>query len=249
MTLTLPTKKTEKTQEWSKQKFLTIGLPGVGKSELWAQGERTFFFDTEGNLEHLSVFKLPVRNWEDFREAFALLAERAAKQDLPYDTIVIDTLDKWLDYAAEEVIERAKAKYAKAMAAGLEINTIGDIPEGNGWRWHRELVSTALAKLSNLGCATVLIGHVQDRQVEDLQKKYNRTCLNVGGQLGVAITGWSNHTLNIEGIYQGANLVRIVYTVPSQSREAKSHGGIVPNGWKWEADMKANYAKLRGLFT
>lgn len=168
---------------------------------------------------------------------------------LSFDTIVLDTLDRWMDYAREEVIDRAHKKYAKAIENGLSIGSIGDIPEGNGWAWLRELITISLGKLSDLGCAINLTGHVQNKQVEDAVKKYERATLNVGGQLGILLTGWSNHTLHIEGIYSGTELTRIVYSIPSQSREAKSHGGLVPNGWKWDKDAAVNFKKLRGLFS
>jgi hypothetical protein len=167
---------------------------------------------------------------------------------LTYDTIVIDTIDRWMDYAREEVIARAEKKYAKAIENGLQIGSIGDIPEGNGWAWMRELVNISLGKLGELGCAINLTGHVQSKEVDDGVKKYSRSTLNIGGQMGIALTGWSNHTLHIEGIYSGNELTRIVYTVPSQSREAKSHGALVPNGWKWAKNPKENFDKMKGLF-
>ena len=248
-TLTLPTQKQEARKIWRSQKFLCIGQPGIGKSEFWAQGDKTLFIDTEGNIDHLSTMNLKCRTWDDFIDIGTLLIQSANSGNFPYDTLVVDTLDKWADYASEEIIVRAKSKYDKAVKAGLEINTIGDIPEGNGWFGWKGLLSNYLEKLAKLPCAVVLIGHTQTKRIEDTVKKYDKNTINIGGQLGVMLLGWANHILNIEASYSGSKLNRIVYSRPTQSREAKSHGALIPDQWTWESDMKANYAKLRGLFT
>lgn len=245
----LPTTKTKKIQKWTDRKFLTIGHPGVGKSEFWAQGENSFFFDTEGNLSHLETYSVPIRSWSDFRNTVLALYQQKAAGQFPYDTLCIDTLDRWLDYANEEVISRAHEKYAKAIEKGLTINTIADVPEGNGWANRMDLIKAALGSLQELGCAVVLVGHTKQITIKDSVKEYDKLGLNIGGQVGEFLTGWSHHTLNVEGIYSGNELTRIVWTIPSQSREAKSHGGLIPNGWKWGKDSKENYAKMRGLFS
>lgn len=225
-----------------------IGQAGIGKSEFWSKDKTAFFIDTEGNLEHLPVMKLPCRSWDDFIDIGSLLIKSANEGKFPYSTVVVDTVDKWLDYASEEVIGRARTKYAKSISAGLEINTIGDIPEGNGWFSLKGLISNYLAKMANLPCAVALIGHTQIKEVKDPVKKYDKTTINIGGQMGVMLLGWANHIMNVEGIYQGANLVRTVYTRPTQSREAKSHGGTIPNDWRWGDDMEENFGKFKGLF-
>lgn len=248
-TLTLPTQKQEAKRLWCSQKFLMIGQPGIGKSEFWAQGDKTLFIDTEGNIEHLSTMNLKCRSWDDFIEIGTLLIQSANSGKFQYDTVVVDTLDKWADFAAEEIIGRARAKYDKALKSGLEINTIGDVPEGNGWFGWKGLISNYLDKLAKLPCAVVLIGHTQTKRIEDTVKKYDKNTINIGGQLGVLLLGWANHILNVEANYSGAKLNRICYSRPTQSREAKSHGATIPDQWTWTDSMPDNYKKLRTLFT
>ena len=247
--LTLPTVPQQAKKIWRNQKFLMIGAPGIGKSEFWAQGDKTLFIDTEGNVEHLNIMSMKCRSWEDFIEIGSLLIQSSNTDKFPYDTIVIDTLDKWADYASEEIIDRAKVKYAKALSSGLEINTIGDIPEGNGWFGWKGLINNYLEKLAKLPCAIVLIGHTQTKRIEDTVKKYDKNTINIGGQLGVLLLGWANHIMNVEANYSGTKINRIVYSRPSQSREAKSHGATIPDQWTWTDDMKSNFGKLKTLFT
>ena len=225
-----------------------IGQAGVGKSEFWSHGDKTFYIDTEGNIAHLATMNLPARSWSDFVEIGGLLFKSKQDGKLTYDTLVVDTVDKLIDYASEEVINRARAKFEKAISAGLEINTIGDIPEGQGWFALKGLMTNYLDKLVKLGMAVVLIGHTQIKEIKDPVKKFDKNTINIGGQLGTMLLGWANHIMNIEGIQSGNSLIRTVYTRPTQSREAKSHGGIIPDTWKWDVDMAVNYKKLRGLF-
>lgn len=247
--LVLPTVKQEVKKVWTNQKFLMIGQPGIGKSEFWSQGDKTLFIDTEGNIDHLSTMAMKCRSWDDFIEIGSLLIQSANAGKFPYDTVVIDTLDKWTDYASEEIIHRASIKYDKAVKAGLEINTIGDIPEGNGWFGWKGLINNYLEKLAKLPCAIVLVGHTQTKRVEDMVKKYDKNTINIGGQLGVLLLGWANHILNVEASYSGSKINRVCYSRPTQSREAKSHGATIPDQWSWGDDMKVNYSKMRALFT
>lgn len=247
--LMLPEVASEPEFLFKKQKFITIGPAGCGKSEFWAQEPRNLFIDTEGNLGHLKVMKMNCRSLGDFRNIYAALLERKQKDGaLPYDIISVDTLDRFLAQIDEEVISLARAKYEGAIKKGLSINTIGDVPEGNGWAWRTNMTMTVLDKLCGLGLAVNLIGHTQERKIEEPTRKIDRVTINVGGQLGSQILGWSNHTLSIDGSMRGDKIVRTVYTRPRDTRDAKSHGGRIPDGLVWTDNAAENYKKLRGFF-
>lgn len=243
MALILPTQKSEKNLKWEAQKFLMIGQGGIGKSEFWAQGEKTLFIECEPGLNFLEVIKTPVRCWNDFIELGTALHVANAAGTFPYDTIVIDTADKWIDKATEEVISRGRAKYDK-----IEINSIGDIPNGAGWYWATDLIDTYLDKLSRFPCAVVLIGHVDNKKVKTQTAEYDRMSITIGGKMGTGLLHWADHTMHIQTVQQASTMRRIVRTKPTQSIEAKSRGGIIPDGWEWGDDMAKNYQKLRKLF-
>lgn len=222
---------------------MCIGPGGIGKSEFWAQGEKTLFVECEPGLNFLEVMKVPVRNWDDFINLGTALHQAQAAGNFPYDTIVIDTVDKWIDRANEEVIARGKAKFPKN-----EISTIGDLPNGTGWFWATDLIDTYLDKLTKFPCAVVLIGHAENKKIKEPTGDYDKATVTIGGKMGTGLLHWADHTLHIQAYQQGTNLRRIVRTKPTQSREAKSRGGAVPDGWEWGDNMAANYKKLRGLF-
>ena len=246
--LVLPTEPTLPTKRWEDQRFLLIGQAGVGKSTWVANDPDAFFIDTEGNLSHLGVKRLPCRSWDDFRAIYEALYAKATEGAFPYKTIVIDTADRWLALAEEEVIGRAREKYSAAVAA--KIFTIGDIPEGNGWAQTTKLIMTALDKLDQFPAALMLIAHVKQTKVEEPTQKYDKETVSLWGGVGNNVLGWVKHTLHIQAMYTGDTLQRWIRTLPSKGLESKSHGGLVPDKMKWQtADLKAEWTAFRSLFT
>ena len=241
--ITLPTKKTEIDSSFIHQRFGMLGLAGIGKSEFWAQDENALFLNTEGGLNALKVFDIKIRSWQDLREAYGALKASAEAGTFPYSVIIIDTVDRLVDFAQEEVVNRAKDFYKK-----IEINTIGDIPNGNGWFKQKEMVMGFFNKLELLPCAIAFIAHSDIKRIKDTTAEYDKVTISIGGQLGDDLLAFTDHTLNIEAHRMGDKLQRIVYTMPSQSREAKSRGAMIPNGMKWGENMQENYKQFRVLF-
>ena len=221
-----------------------LGQSGIGKSSFWAAGESTLFLECEAGLNFLECYKLPVRGWDDFLEIGASLNEANKAGKFPYDTIVVDTADRWIQYATDEVMARGMAKFKT-----VEINAIGDIPNGAGWNWLTQLTSVYLSKLEQLPAAIVFIAHLNTKEIKTRSQSYHRETISIGGKTGETILAWADHTLFIEAELRGNNLKRVIRTLPAQTREGKSRGGVIPDGWVWEEDPKVNYEKLRGLFT
>ena len=240
--LALPTVHQKPSKRWIDQKFLNIGPGKSGKSQFWAEGEQTLFLETEKGLGHLRRMAMPVRSWQEAREVYALLIDSAP---FPYDTLVVDTIDRLVALAHEQSVLRAKEKF-KTMAD--RINTIGDIPEGQGWYWSASMVDTFLAKLEALPAATVLIGHVTSKEISEPTRKYHRETISIGGQMGTKMLHWADHTLHVQSRYVGEKLERVLRTLPSQSMEAGSRGRVVPDGMVWGPEAKGNYALFRALF-
>lgn len=231
---------------WRGQRFVMIGAGKIGKSDFWSQDKKALFLDCEGGLKHLTVMRVPVQGWEDVRTVYAALMKAQQAGDFPYDTIVIDTLDRFISYANEEVIDRAKQKFKKDAD---NINTIGDIPNGAGWAWATELIRNTLAKFEELPVALVLIGHVANKEIKEPTRTIHKDTINIGGQTGTGILHWADHTLHLQAVVQSDGVKRTVRTKPTAILDAGSRGNVVPDGWQWEPDMANNFAALRKLFT
>ena len=241
--IVLPTQKTAINKNFKDSKFGMLGLGGIGKSCFWAQEPNALFLETEAGLNALEVYKVPIRSWQDMRDTYVTLIEAQKKGEFKYSIIIIDTIDRLVDFAQEEVICKAKEFYKK-----IEINTVGDIPNGSGWFKTKEIVMALLGKLELLNCAIAYVAHLSVKRIKETTGEYDKATISIGGQLGEDLLAWTDHTLNIESHMIGDKLTRIVFAKPSQSREAKSRGGIIPDGWRWTEDMKENYNYFRKLF-
>lgn len=247
MAIVLPTEQRGPSKRWQDQKFLNIGAGKVGKSDFWSHGQHTFFFEFEPGLNHLSVMSLPCRSWDDFTEVCAELYRANAAKKFPYDTLVIDTGDKFIDRANDYVIERAKEKYKADVAD--KINSVGDIPNGAGWFQAKELVSLTLDKLVQFPAALVVICHVKTEKLKDGTREYNHDTINIGGQVGTSLLHWADHTLYWRTRTLGDRIERCLRTKPCEQFEAGSRGLVIPDGFKIEEDVEASYGKFRSLFT
>ena len=241
----LPTKKSGINKDWSNQKFLMIGASGIGKSSFWAYSESPLYIEAEAGLNFIDAFKMPVRSWDDINDTMRALLTGAKDGKFPYDVVVVDTIDRVLACAEADVMNWAKSKYRN----GADYGGIGDIPEGCGWFRRESHIKKFLKGLEALPCAVAIIGHLDNKEIkEEGMKGYHKATINIGGKVGGNILAWSDHTLHVKGVMQGDTLKRTVYTKPTKSREAKSRGGIVKDGWVWDSDDAVNFKKLREQF-
>lgn len=202
--------------------------------------------ECEAGLNHLEVMKVPCRGWSDIRDAYAALYQAAEAGQYPYDTIVIDTVDRFVAMATEEVIARAKEKYKKEIADS--INSLSDIPQGAGWYWQTELVSNAVGKFERLPSALVLIGHVDKKVIREGTREVTFETISIGGQTGINFLHWADHTLHIRSTMAGEEIRRKLKTKPTENLEAGSRGNVVPDGFELTSDMVDNYKRFRSLF-
>lgn len=188
--------------------------------------------------------KVPIRSWADWEDCYSALQEANRTGKFVYDTIIIDTIDRFVDFANEETCERGRQKYKSA-----DINVVGDIPNGAGWAWSTDLVMNALGKLEALPAHVVVVGHLDRKEIKQPnQVSIHLQTISIGGKTGRELVAWPDHLLNVQTSMVGNNLKRVVRTLPSNTLEAKSRGGVVKDGTEWGSDSKANYEQFRSLF-
>jgi hypothetical protein len=241
----LPMEKSKINLAFTSQKIGCLGQSGIGKSDFFAQEDKAFFIEAEAGLNFISCYKMPARSWNDLREIYVALKEAEATGKFPYSMIVIDTIDKIVDYAEEEIVARGKEFYSKI---ANEINTISDLPNGAGWNKTRELVMNFISKLEQLPCAIAFISHLSIKKIEDGVRKYDKSTISLWAGMGNDMLAWADHILNVEAHMIGDKLTRTIHTKPTQSREAKSRGGVVTDGIRWGDSSKENWNNFRKLF-
>jgi len=223
-----------------------IGAGKTGKSEFWAQGDTTLFLECEPGLNHLEVLKVPCRSWSDIRDVYVQLYNALQTGNFPYDTIVVDTGDRFVSFAAEEVITRAKEKYKKEIADA--INTLGDIPNGNGWFLTTELIGNALSKLEAFPVAIVMIAHTSKKEVKTATTSVHRDTISIGTKTGTNLIYWADHIMHVRSRQLGDEIQRNIRTMPTDILEAGSRGKMIPDGMVWGQDPVENYKVFRALF-
>lgn len=245
MAYELALKKSGISRKWIYQKFLMLGSGGIGKSTFWSFDERAGYIEAEAGLNFLDVYKNPVRSWGEIGQLLMALTKLKEEGNFPYTTLVVDTIDRILYYIDESVMEWAKTKYKN----GSSYSAIGDIPEGAGWSERTRRINKFLEIIESFPCAVALVGHLENKEIkEDTGEKYNKYTINIGGKSGASLCHWSDHTLLIQSKMVGDQLRRTVYTKPTKSREAKSRGNIIKDGWVWSDNDEENFKKLREQF-
>lgn len=228
-----------------------MGHSGVGKSTFWSFANNPLYIQTEKGLNFLDVCKVECKCYADVMNVIDELIKKYSecatnKTEFPYDLIVVDTVDRFVDFAYQATLEWANQRYKKT--GGHE--TIQDIADGTlGWSIRQSLVGRLLIELDKLPVAKALIAHDELKTIKEKgTPDYTKTTISIGGKVGGDLLAWVDHNLLVVGKMQGDSLKRTVYTQPSQSRECKSRGGIVKNGWVWSDNDVDNFKKLREQF-
>jgi GTPase SAR1 family protein len=99
------------------------------------------------------------------------------KEDVPYRTVIIDTVTALEDLAVKYVLRTESRKKGKKFTA------ISDIPYGNGYNLVAEAIYSQIDRLKKAGFAVILIGHEKIKQVENRDgSTYNLITLNAMGK-------------------------------------------------------------------
>lgn len=132
------------------QRLVIYGQEGVGKTTLSSKLPSPLVLDTEGGSGQLDVDRVAVNSLDDLRAALRdILAEKKAGT-LPYRTVVLDTVDRVWNMAAD------------AVCAEKGYKSIEDAGYGKGLKMATEkfcAVVTSLDKLVAAGLHVVCVCH------------------------------------------------------------------------------------------
>ena len=240
--LGLPTVRTEVSEFWKDQTFIMSGSAKIGKTDFWAQGEKNFFIKTEQGHQFIKHLGLDARDWNELTGIISKLKKAAIAGIFPYETVIIDTGDRWLQLVDHDVIEWGQNKYKSS-----EVNSIGDVPNGNGWAGRTNRINLFLKEFESLPCAKGFIFHMDVDVLKDEGGEYKKETINCGGKAGRSILAWPNHHMHIKSKFVGDQLVRKVLLRPTKFMDAGSRG-ILPTELSWTNDSKKNYDTLRAYF-
>lgn len=128
--------------------------PKTGKTTTAAKFEKALILATEtGYLAIPGIMAQPINSWSDFKMALRQLKQEAAKE--AFYNIVIDTVD-----IAYDLCE-------KYICSQNDVDSIGDIPYGGGYKQAEHEFDECLRLIPQLGYGLILISHSQDKVFKD----------------------------------------------------------------------------------
>lgn len=137
-----------------KGKFLLIyGQPKTGKSTFGSQLPRALFMNFEQGTNALAGIKSqPILRWTDAKKVLTQLRKPQAKEI--FDTIVVDTASIAWQLCEKYICQREN------------VDSIRDVPWGQGWNMLRQEFSEFWREITLLGFGILFIAHSKDKPTE-----------------------------------------------------------------------------------
>jgi len=137
-----------------KGKFLLIyGQPKTGKSTFGSQLPRSLFLNFEQGTNALAgIRSVPILRWGDFKKVLSQLRKPQAREI--YDSIVVDTASIAWQLCEKYICQREG------------VDSIRDIPWGQGWGMLRNEFSECWREITLLGFGILFIAHSKDKPTE-----------------------------------------------------------------------------------
>jgi len=176
-----------------KGKYILIyGKPKTGKTTLASKFPKNLLIAFEKGYNAIDGIKaVDINRWADFKIVLRQLEKAEARQ--MYDTITIDTTT-----IAYEMCEQF-------VCAQNGVQSIRDIPWGQGWTLAKKEFESCLRKITMLGYGLVLISHIEtrkektadDSEIEILAPSMPKRCYEVVNQIvdiiGYIATEWDDN--------------------------------------------------------
>ena len=137
-----------------KGKFLLIyGQPKTGKSTFGSQLPRALFMNFEQGTNALAGIKSqPILRWTDAKKVLTQLRKPQAKEI--FDTIVVDTASIAWQLCEKYICQREN------------VDSIRDVPWGQGWNMLKQDFSEFWREITLLGFGILFIAHSKDKPTE-----------------------------------------------------------------------------------
>ena len=184
-----------------KGKYLLLyGKPKTGKTTMASRFPKNLLIAFEKGYNAIDGIKaVDINKWSEFRQVLRQLEKPEAQA--MYDTITIDTTT-----IAYEMCEQF-------VCSQNGVQSIRDIPWGQGWTLVKKEFETCLRKITMLGYGLVLISHIEtrkektadDSEIEILAPSMPKRCYEVVNQIvdiiGYIATEWDDDGNSYRWLY------------------------------------------------
>ena len=143
-------KKTTISKDLSGKYILLYSKPKVGKTSFAAQLDKNLILATElgtNGLDNLSV--VPIMKWVDVKNVLKQLRDPRARE--MYNTVTFDTISIAADLVEKFICQRES------------VDSIRDVPYGQGWKMVAKELQETLREITMLGFGLILICHSKEK--------------------------------------------------------------------------------------
>lgn len=208
-----------------KGKFVLLyGKPKAGKTSIAANFPRNLLLATEVGYHGIAnIYAVDVDSWSVFKKYLKELESEFSKSQ--FDTVTIDTVSILWDLCEKYICQQNN------------VQTLGDIPYGKGYRLCEKEYAESLRKITLLGYGLVLIAHseiriekVGDSELEFIAPSLNKRPFAIVNAI-VDIIGYIGTEFDKDG-----NSIRKIYTRQTPTIMAGSRfkylAPVIPLGYQ-----------------
>ncbi len=156
--LTLPTSPV-KPSEVNPRHLLIYGPSKIGKTTKVSELQNTLILDLEHGTDYIEATKV---NVESYIHLIQLL-NKIREQKKPYKILVIDTIDKLVEWLEEVATQNYRRSPIGSSFTG---SSVLELPNGAGYLWLRNSFFDIISLLENSADYLIFIGHIRDKLIE-----------------------------------------------------------------------------------
>lgn len=198
--ISLPKQKIKASSQ-SPNNLIIFSKPKVGKTSALAQLENALILDLERGSDFVDALKVSAESVDDIRE----IGEAILKENKPYDYIIVDTITRLeeiaADYAESLYSKKPMGKtWFKTNSAGelskdsgkAQYGTILNLPQGAGYAHLREAMTKLVEYIKSWAPRLILVAHIKDIYLEKKGSSFEVSDLDLTGKIKRIMTSQSD---------------------------------------------------------
>lgn len=165
--------------------LILFSKPKVGKSVLAAGLDNALLLDLENGSDYISAMKLKAGTIQEIRA----IGEKIREAGYPYKYVVVDTItaleDICIDYAEHLYAKSPQGAnwFTAADKGKAKYGNILNMPEGAGYKWHRDAYNKAIEYIQSWAPNIIQLGHVKDIKLDKIGTEFSAMDLDLTGKL------------------------------------------------------------------
>lgn len=209
MAVALPTEKSPRTLSAATAKVLLYGPPKIGKTTLCVDlnADSTLILACEPGTGGVEAYELPIRSWDEYREACSMLSKGEHK----FTTVAIDTVDELWKFCTATTMAEHKITHPS------------DLEWGKGWQAVSDKFRLGVGYLASLGLGVWFVSHSKDVEIKQPIGTKTVTVPTVGGGCRDFLLGFCDHIFFATQVtLEDGRQERVIRTTASLAYEAGS---------------------------